>query len=217
MRLLRCLGEGRRRIHNFLAAAVIHRNNQRHARIVFRGLPRLLERITRFRRQHGQVANSLHAHVFFMQLRHFGQHGFCEQIHEPDDFFGRALPVLRGEGIDSQVANTQVRSHANRFTNSLDSCFMPAQPIFAARFRPAPVAIHNQCNVLRNTLQVKRFRIKTLGRARIYVVQWLIHTSPPSSKDANLNGRIDGVTLPFAPTSARSVSAQAAVLPHLAV
>ena len=66
-----------------------------------------------------------------------------KQLHQPSDFGGRPLPVVRRESIEGQGGDTHFDRCLDCAANGSRSRLMPGQPGQPAHRRPAAIAIHD--------------------------------------------------------------------------
>ena len=96
----------------------------------------------------GAQADHPHADVVAMKLGEIVAEVTLEKLHQHRDFFGRPAPVLRGEAVDRQIGDAELDRRAHRAAHRLDAAPMALETRQAARLRPAPVAVHDDGDVL---------------------------------------------------------------------
>ncbi len=103
----------------------------------------------KLRAQRFPIADEAQAHLIAMQIRHFAHQRIEKQAHEHADFLGGPQPVLAAEGEQGQVADFALGALFDDLAHDLDAGAMAGDARHAARARPAAVAVHDDCDMLR--------------------------------------------------------------------
>ncbi len=86
-----------------------------------------------------------------MQIFDLAVDGIEEQLHEAADLDRRPLPVLAGEREQREGADLTARALLHAQAHRPYAFLVTGVAWQTARFGPAPVAVHDDCDVLRNT------------------------------------------------------------------
>src|SRR5512143_1608734 len=102
------------------------------------------------RRERLYIPDDPKTNVVGIQAVGFVTERLQQQTHQKRDLFLGTLPVLRREGVQRQIADTQLPACADDVTDRLNPLGMPADPGSAAASGPAPVPIHDDRDMSRN-------------------------------------------------------------------
>ena len=75
--------------------------------------------------------------------------GFHHQFHQAVHFRLRPVPVLLGEGVEGKILHSRLHGGFGAGADALHPFHVPIDAFFAPGFRPAPVAVHDDGDVLR--------------------------------------------------------------------
>ena len=118
------------------------------------------------------VADDFQADVVLMQLADFAFQHLEEQLHQEGHFIGRTAPVLAAEGEQRQIFHTHLAACLDHFAHRLHSALVPHDARHEALLRPAPIAIHDDGDVTRDSSDVGNGAGGTEKRQRHY--RWLV-------------------------------------------
>ena len=108
-----------------------------------------------------------------------------EHLHNNCDLMCRTLPVFRGKGVDSEVADADLFAVAGNIHKNLAAAAMTVFPRQTACLCPAPVSVHNDADMLREILRGGRRSGSILWHC-LHGVFSLFHNSksaPPTEFD----------------------------------
>src|SRR5439155_20532215 len=77
-----------------------------------------------------------------------------QEGHEPVHLARRALPVLGREGVQGEVADTELAAHLDDGAHGVLPHPMPLEAREAALLCPAPVAVHDDGHVARQVCRI---------------------------------------------------------------
>ena len=86
-----------------------------------------------------------------------------EQPHERADLGRRPLPVFDGERIQRQYAQAQARSGLDGVTHGINAGAVTLHPGQVALGGPAPIPVHDDCDVRRQPLEIHLPRERLVG------------------------------------------------------
>ena len=92
------------------------------------------------------VANDAEAYIILHEYLVFQRTEY--QSHQGGYFVGRTSPVLSGERVERQVFDTQTGTLCRYLAHSLYTGLMAEAALFASFVGPAPVAVHDDGDVL---------------------------------------------------------------------
>ena len=98
-----------------------------------------------------QIADDFQANSRSVHLGNFLLQHQPEQLHQDRHLLGRPAPVLGRECEQGQVFDTALAAGPHRFAHRFDTALMPRHPRQEAARGPAPIAIHDDGDVARNT------------------------------------------------------------------
>ena len=97
-------------------------------------------------------SNDLQDDVVFNQRATFVNHKILKQVHQEIKFILRALPVFTRETIKSQLLYAQPTAFFGNGPNRVSTLLMPAHAGQGLPLGPAPVAVHDDRNMLGPTV-----------------------------------------------------------------
>ena len=124
----------------------------------------LLEDLTGLLGQTGEIAQEAKAHVLLVEERQLAHERGGEQMHEEVDLVLRALPVLRGERIAGEHVDAEPHAGRDRLAQALDAGDVALAALEALARGPAAVAVHDDGDVTRETVEVDVGKRHVLGR-----------------------------------------------------
>src|SRR5262249_7050983 len=77
-----------------------------------------------------------------------------QKLHQGVDLLSRSRPVRHAERVQRQAADTLFSTRAHGFAHGSGSLGVTGRAQKAAGLSPAPVAVHDDCNVLGNPTTV---------------------------------------------------------------
>lgn len=143
-------GKALRRTDDLIAAAVVQAEIHLYALVFLRAFHSLLRLTPQLRRQARQVAEKAESHTVAVHVADCLAEVFLQQVHNGVHLVLRALPVLRGEGVDRQVLQADalgiICDRAERLRARLMSCRTRQATLLC----PTAVAVHDDGDVGRD-------------------------------------------------------------------
>ena len=118
------------------------------------------------------VADDFQADIVLMQLADFTFQHLEEQLHQKGYFIGRTPPVLAAEGKQRQIFHAQLAAGLDHFAHRFHPALVPHDARHETLLRPAPIAIHDDGDVTRDSSNVWNRAGGTEKRQRHY--RWLV-------------------------------------------
>ena len=137
---------------DFPTAGVAHGHHDSQSVQVFRQLLQFGNLLLHAVGQALAVAHHAELHVVVGEEFHL-----IEAEHEPHDglnLVGGTVPVLGGEGVERQVLHAQPGAFGGDFLYRVESGLVAEGAVQSTVCSPAPVAVHDDGNVLRDALHV---------------------------------------------------------------
>ena len=136
-------------VHDFNAAAVAQRHDQRQAVVFGKGRDGFLEMFLHVFRQAVNLPDDFQPHVVFVQLRRFGLEIVDEIFHQRIHFVLGAVPILGGKSVEREIFDAEFARRANDRPRRFRALPMTLDARQAALLRPAAVAVHDDGDMLR--------------------------------------------------------------------
>jgi len=138
------------RAHDFLPGPVVEGDDQCQVGVIFGEFFGFGEQPRDVGFEPFTLADDAHAHAAFVQLRQIVADEAAQQPHQFADFACGPRPVLGAEGEDGDDLDADFAGGADRASHRLDAAPVALDPRHAACRRPAPVAIHDDGDVVRH-------------------------------------------------------------------
>ena len=144
-------------IHQLRPAAVVQRQRQRGAGVARRGLFDPAHLVLHFVRQIVRAPDVPHAHVVVHHALQIALQIGLQQAHQEADFGARpAQIVLERKCVERQPRQTDARSRLCDQLHAFGALLVAQEPLQRTPARPAPVAVHDDGHMLRQTLGLQR-------------------------------------------------------------
>src|SRR5207249_5000116 len=147
-------GAGARGARDLLAPAVADGEDHGHTGVAPGRGDGGAQRPAHRQRQAAEAADGEQADLVLHHLAELGRQVAAEERHEPVDLARRAAPVLRGEGVEREVADAEAPAGLDYRPHRFLADAMPLQTRQAAPFGPAPVAVHDDGHVTRQVSRI---------------------------------------------------------------
>ena len=141
------LGDGARGVGDLGAPPVVHAHDEVEGRVVRRRAVGLLQGADHRLPQAGPAPAPPHVDAPLAQLPGAPLQHVAGVVHDERDLGGRALPVLRGERVDAEVAHPRVDGPGDGVHEGVLPRPVPLDAGQAAAVRPPAVAVHDQGDV----------------------------------------------------------------------
>src|SRR5262249_31764984 len=127
-------------LRDVLAAAVAHREDHGHPRVVARRRDARPQRLADRRREPPQAADREQADLVPHHLAELAGEVLAEQLHQAVHLAGRTVPVLAGEGEEREVLDAELAARLDDGAHRLLAGAMPVEAGPPAPLRPPPPA-----------------------------------------------------------------------------
>ena len=143
-------------IHQLAARPIIQRQGKQHATVAGSFLARPSHALLYFLRQLMLSSDVIEADIVPHHGRHLLLQVLPQQAHEEASLrFWPALPVFHGERVQRKRWQTDARAGFHHLAHGGDAGAVPGDARQMPAPRPAPVAIHDDGNVPRQTLRIE--------------------------------------------------------------
>ena len=132
-------------------------DDHRHAGVACGTLDALFQPRTYSFRQPLHVADDTEGDVVLHEYLFFD--GVEQEGHQGSHFLGGTVPVLGGEGVESEVFHSGFRSYLCDVADRLHTCLVSIAPVLVALLGPSSVPIHDDGDVDRDSAFVDLFFI----------------------------------------------------------
>ena len=136
-------------IHDFNPAAVAQRHDQRQAIVSGKRRDGFFEMLLHVLRQAVNLADHFEVDVVLVQFRRLGLEIVDEIFHQRIHLVLGPVPVLGGKGVEREILDAEFPRRADDFARRIRAAPVPLDARQTMLFRPAPVAVHDDGDVLR--------------------------------------------------------------------
>ena len=155
--LLHLPGQRAAGIHQLRARPVVQRQRERRAGVARRCLLRPLHLVLHFARQFVHAADVADAHIVVHHALHVALEIALQQPHQEVDFGPRTTQiVLERKGVERQPRKPDARSRLRHQLHALRALLMAQKALQRSVTSPAAVAVHDDGDVLGQTLRLER-------------------------------------------------------------
>ena len=132
---------------DLLAPAVAQGEGQDHLGVLGAVAPQFLQRVAHAGRQPVQLADGVQPDPVVHDLGPLALQVVAQQVHQPAHLVRRALPVLRGEGVQRERRQAQLARGAGHLAHGVGAPPVTFQAREPALLRPASVPVHDDADV----------------------------------------------------------------------
>ena len=136
-------------IHDFNPAAVAQRHHQRQAVVLGKRRDGFLEMLLHIFRQPVNLADDFEVDIALVQLRRFGLEVVDEIFHQRVHLVLGPVPILGGKRVEREILDAELARRADDFARRIRAAPVPLHARQSVLLGPAPVAIHDDGDVLR--------------------------------------------------------------------
>src|SRR6056297_124507 len=151
-------GELARGRDDIVTAAVACRDVEQKAGVVAGNLLGARHSALQGLRQSFPAPDEVQTHVVPIELVDFAIQRPAEQAHQSRDFVARTAPIFAGKRIDSQNGDAPFGHGPDNLARDLCTGLMTIGARLAAPSSPAAVAVHDNCQMMRQICPGHRFR-----------------------------------------------------------
>ena len=137
------MGDGAHGPDDLLPAAVVEGDDERQAGVALSGRLRVLNQAQDVGRQRVTVADDPDPDVVGVEIREVVADEELDQAEQVRDLLRRPAPVLGGEAVDREVADTELTGGAHGAADRLDAAAMTLDPRQSPPGGPAAVPVHD--------------------------------------------------------------------------
>ena len=135
-------------IHDFNAAAVAQRHDERKTAVFGKGCDGFFEMFLHIFRQPMNLSDNFQPDVVFVQLRRFGFEIVDEIFHQRVHFVLGAIPVFRRERVKREILDAEFTGGTDDGAGGFGALPVAFDAWQTALLRPAAIAVHDDRNVL---------------------------------------------------------------------
>src|SRR6056297_651106 len=154
----RLLGESARGRHDVVSSAVARCDVEQEAGVVAGHLLGARHTALQGFRKRFSAANEVQAHTVLVELVNFTIQRPPEQAHQTRDFVARTAPVFAGKRIDGQNRNATLAHGPNDLACNLGAGLVAIGARLAPPGGPPAVAVHDDCQMMRQICPGHRLR-----------------------------------------------------------
>ena len=140
--LLAAVGQGQAQGHRAVARRVGHQS---------------LERLARSGREEIDLADGRQADVVVHDLVALFEHVAVQQLHQGVDLDAGTLPVLLAERVECEGGDAESSRGTHRRAHCVGPALVPRGTRLTARLGPTTIAVHNNSDVLGDTVLINGF------------------------------------------------------------
>src|SRR5262245_20398317 len=159
-------GQRTERVQELVAAAVVEGHQHGQPGVIPGLVHDVVDAAPDARRHPARLAEDPEPRVAGHEFGKLGVHRALEQVHEHRDLVQRTAPVLGREGVKREEPEAERVGRPHDGARGLDALPVTGDARQAAAGRPAPVAVHDDSDVLGNGLGTDSLEKRRLAVAR---------------------------------------------------